>query len=44
MATTLKISANRLNMVDALPRSSLSYDPQSGFFKPRPVIFPQAAE
>ena len=32
MATTLKISANRLNMVDPLP-TPLSYGLKSGIFK-----------
>jgi hypothetical protein len=33
MATTLKISANRLNMVDPLPAPQ-SYGFKSGIFKP----------
>jgi hypothetical protein len=38
MATTPKISANRLNMVDPLP-VPLSYGLKSGIFKPRRRVF-----
>jgi|GraSoi2013_115cm_1033766.scaffolds.fasta_scaffold04486_1 hypothetical protein len=34
MATTLKTSTNRLNIVHLIP-TPLSYGPKSGIFKPR---------
>ena len=42
MATTLKISANRLNMADPLPAPS-SYGLKSGIFKPREPVSLSAA-
>jgi uncharacterized protein (TIGR00369 family) len=39
MATTLKISANRLNMVDPLPHPAF-YGVKSGIFKPRRTSIP----